>query len=145
MIKEVEALVSDITRGIDLDESQLKKQYEELRKERKKYIKLYAKSSITEEELDECLLPVDKEIEKVKLQLAHIIDSTRITSSIGEEVRTYFKDIDKLLEVSKWSNMDLKQLIEEIQVSHTGDVKVKLKMLSEQGMPLTVPFNIDSP
>ena len=145
VIKEVETLVSDMTRGIDLDESQLKKQYEELRKERKKYIKLYAKSSITEEELDECLLPVDKEIEKVKLQLAHIIDSTRITSSIGEEVRTYFKNIDKLLEVSKWSNMDLKQLIEEIQVSHTGDVKVKLKMLSEQGMPLTVPFNIDSP
>ena len=145
VIKEVEALVSDMTKGIDLDESQLKKQQEELGTERKKYITLYAKSAITEEELDDYLLTVDKEIEKVRLQLAHIVDSTRITSSIGEEVRTYFKNIDKLLEVSKWSNMDLKQLIEEVQVSHTGDVKVKLKMLSAQGMPLTVPFNIDSP
>ena len=132
VIKEVEALVSERTKSMDVDQSQLKKKQEQLAKERKKYITLYAKSAITEEELDEYLLVVDKEIEKVKFQLAQIIDSTRITSSIENEVRMYFKDIDQLLEHTTWSNIDLKQLIEEIQVSHTGDVKVKLKMFNGQ-------------
>ncbi len=145
VIKEVEVLVKEMTKGIELDEKQLKKQQMELSKEKKNYITLFAKSAITEEELDEYLLSVERELEKVNLQLANVLDSTQITKSIEDEVRDYFRDIDDLLEMSKWSNMDLKQIIEEVQVSHTGNVVVKLKMFSEQGIPLTVPFNIDSP
>lgn len=144
VIKEVELLLKDVTKDIVVDEKDLRKQMEELQKERKKYIIMCAKSVIAEEELDDYIGPLDRSIEKLKLQLTHIIDSTKVTSNLEKEVRMYFKDVDKLLELSRWGNVELKQIIEKICVSHEDEVIIRLKVMSEQDISLNVPLTIHS-
>ena len=56
----------------------------------------------------------------------------------------YFKDVDKLLELSRWGNVELKQIIEKICVSHEDEVVIRLKVMSEQDISLNVPLTIHS-
>jgi len=95
---------------------------------------------ITMSELKERVRPIRKRINDLEARLEAIENSPRDENYIKNIVQNIYTGIEELLNLSEWSNAQVKRVIEKITVNVKGEVTVYLKPLGRLG--LETPVNI---
>lgn len=145
----LEAVISEFERKYKkescnaLEMKRLQKQIEKIDKTRTKYMTMFEDDLVTREELKEKLSGMIEE----KAALEAELNRHSFVEEKGYQLRTVlqatFKSIADFADVSKMSNMQLRRIIDCIEVDKDGNVDIFIKPVKELGLPETVHISQD--
>lgn len=107
-------------------EKQLRTELAKLQRNRQKYIDMYTDDLITREELNSKIGGDKQKIEQLEYELQHLKKDDLHTLLSNK-----FKDINDIVNLRELNNVQLKKLIDRIEVDHDGNVEVYLKFRSQ--------------
>lgn len=113
-----------------LSAEEIQREIDKRKKLRQKQIEMYEAEVITIKELKENTKKLDKELEEYQKNLGYCY-SPDSDQALTKMINTYCKDIETLLTAETIDNVLLKRIIERIEVSPDGEVKVILKIGSQ--------------
>lgn len=115
-------------------EKELNTELAKLQKIRQKYMNMYTDDLISREELNEKIGGMRKEIDRLENELKMV--SYHLTK--GEQLETIlnntFKEIENITDVHEMTNMQLKRIIQKIEVDHDGNVDIYLRLFGDLGL-----------
>ena len=119
-------------------EKELNSQLSKLTKLRQKYMDMYADDLITREELNEKIGGSRKEIERLENELKMVSYHLTKEDQLESILNHTFKAIEDITDVREMTNMQLKQLIQKIEVDKEGNVEIFLRLFGDLGLKETV-------
>ena len=119
-------------------EKELNNQLNKLTKLRQKYMDMYADDLITREELNEKIGGSRKEIERLENELKMVSYHLTKENQLESILNHTFKAIEDITDVREMTNMQLKQLIQKIEVDKEGNVEIFLRLFGDLGLEETV-------
>ena len=119
-------------------EKELNSQLNKLTKLRQKYMDMYADDLITREELNEKIGGSRKEIERLEKELKMVSYHLTKEDQLESILNHTFKAIEDITDVREMTNMQLKQLIQKIEVDKEGNVEIFLRLFGDLGLEETV-------
>ena len=140
VLREVDVMVKDKFKDIDFDEESLNKEINKLKAKRQRCTSLYIKGIVPEEEVDMLLLEINEDMKLTELRLTQVKNNSNLVGDINKEIHKYFNSLKDLVQISNWTNVDLKKIIDNISVNHKGEIDVNLKLYKGADLPITVPF-----
>lgn len=108
----------------------IQKEIDRCQRLRQKQIEMYEADIITIKELKENTKKLDKELSEYQKQLSFCY-SPENDETLEKLINTYCRDIETLLTAETMDNVLLKRIIERIEVSADGEIKVILKIGSQ--------------
>lgn len=122
-------------------ERELNSRLNKLQKSRQRYMDMYTDDLISREELNEKIGGMRKEIEQLENERSMI--SYHLTK--GEELENIlnktFKRIEDIADVREMTNVQLKKLIQKIEVDKEGNVDIYLRLFQDLGLDENVLVN----
>ena len=119
-------------------EKELNSQLNKLTKLRQKYMDMYADDLITREELNEKIGGSRKETERLEKELKMVSYHLTKEDQLESILNHTFKAIEDITDVREMTNMQLKQLIQKIEVDKEGNVEIFLRLFGDLGLEETV-------
>ena len=110
------------TAGLDIET--LENSLSELNKQRENLKKLAVKGLISMEEVENDMIPINKEIERIKFALEKTDKTREITVKVKNSIKTFFSDFEKFSFTERITNSDLKKIIREIKVISKEEIYV---------------------
>jgi len=111
-----------------------------LKRQFRKQEEKFDEELITMSELKERVKPIRKRMNDLEARLEAIENSPMDENYIKNIIQNIYTGIDELLNLSEWSNAQVKRVIEKITVNEKGEVTIYLKPLRRLG--LESPVNI---
>lgn len=105
----------------------IQKEISKLERLKQKQIEMYEADIISIKELKERTKNLDKQLDEYSHSLK-LVNSTESDDALEKLIHTYCKDIETLLTAETMDNVLMKRIIEKIEVSAEGDVRVILKI-----------------
>ena len=96
---------------------------------------------ITREELNEKIGGSRKEIERLENELKMVSYHLTKEDQLESILNNTFKAIEDITDVREMTNMQLKQLIQKIEVDKEGNVEIFLRLFGDLGLEETVLIN----
>ena len=131
-------------------EKELNAQLNKLKKSRGKYMDMYTDDLISREELNEKIGGMRKEIERLENELKMVSYHLTKGEQLEAILNNTFKNIEDITDVRQMTNVQLKKLIQKIEVDKDGNVDIYLRLLGDLGLDETifieqenVPFSND--
>ena len=133
VIKEFQRVYKAKDENIEY-EKQLNTELNKLRKSREKYMDMYTDDLISREELNEKIGGMRKEIERMENELKMV--SYHLTKGEQLEVilNSTFKQLEDITDVHEMTNVQLKRLINKIEVDKDGNVDIYLRLIGDLGL-----------
>ncbi|NLT97617.1 MAG: hypothetical protein GXW96_05595, partial [Christensenellaceae bacterium] len=122
------------------EKAQIQAELASLKRQFRKQEEKFDADLITMSELKERVRPIRKRMNDLEARLEAIENSPRDENYIKNIVQNIYAGIEELLNLSEWSNAQVKRVIEKITVNVKGEVTVYLKPLGRLG--LESPVNI---
>ena len=124
-------------------EKELNARLIKLHKTRQRYMDMYADDLISREELNEKIGGMRKEIEGLESELKMV--SYHLTK--GEQLESIlnrtFREIEDISDVGEMTNVQLKKIIQKIEVDKDGNVDIYLRLFGDLGLDETILINDD--
>lgn len=114
----------------DLSVEDIQREIDRLKKMRQKQIEMFEADVINIKELKEHTKKLDKELNEYQKQLDFCYSPDN-DEALTKLINTYCRDIETLLTAETMDNVLLKRIIERIEVSSEGEIKVILKIGSQ--------------
>ena len=93
-------------------------------------------------ELKERVRPIRKRINDLEARLEAIENSPGDENYVKNIIQNIYTGVDELLNLSEWSNAQVKRVIEKITVNEKGEVTVYLKPLRRLGLESPVSIGV---
>lgn len=113
-----------------LSSEDLKKEIDKCQRLKQKQIEMYEADVISMKELKERTKELDKKMEEYRKGL-NLYGSAEDDAVLEKLIHTYCRNIETLLTAETMDNVLLKRIIEKIEVSSDGEIKVILKIGSQ--------------
>lgn len=124
-------------------EKQLNAELNRLRKSREKYMDMYTDDLISREELNEKIGGMRKEIERLENELKMVSYHLTKGEQLEAILNSTFKQLEDITDVHEMTNVQLKRLINKIEVDKDGNVDIYLRLIGELGLDETVLIDGD--
>ena len=131
-------------------EKELNSQLSKLKRAREKYMDMYTDDLISREELNDKIGGMRKEIECLENELKMVSYHLTKGEQLEALLNNTFKKIEDITDVRQMTNVQLKKLIQKIEVDKDGNVDIYLRLLGDLGLDNivliqdnTVPNSID--
>ena len=118
-------------------EKQLQSHLAKLKKNRQKYMDMYADDLITREELNEKIGGARQEIERLENELKMVAYNLTKGMQLENLLNNTFKQIEEITDISQMTNAQLKQIVQRIEVDKDGNVEIFLRLLGDLGLSET--------
>lgn len=115
-------------------EKELNARLNRLKKSREKYMDMYTDDLITREELNEKIGGMRQEIEQVENELKIVSFHLTKGEQLESILNSTFKKIEDIADVRKMTNVQLKKLIQKIEVDKEGNVEIFLRLFGDLGL-----------
>lgn len=119
-------------------EKELTSQLNKLKKSREKYMDMYTDDLISREELNEKIGGMRKEIERLENELKMVSYHLTKGEQLEAILNNTFKTIEDITDVRQMTNVQLKKLIQKIEVDKGGNVDIYLRLLGDLGLDETI-------
>ncbi|MDE6760386.1 MAG: recombinase family protein [Lachnospiraceae bacterium] len=119
-------------------EKELKSQLNKLTRAREKYMNMYEDDLISREELNEKIGGSRKEIERLENELKMVSYHLTKGEQLESVLNNTFKQIEDITDVRQMTNVQLKKIIQKIEVDKEGNVEIYLRLFGELGLDETV-------
>ena len=119
-------------------EKELNSQLSKLQKTRQKYMDMYTDDLISREELNEKIGGMRKEIERLENELKMVSYHLTKGEQLEAILNNTFKTIEDITDVHQMTNVQLKKLIQKIEVDKEGNVDIYLRLLGDLGLDETI-------
>ena len=124
-------------------EKELTEQLEKLQRTRKKYMDMYADDLITREELNDKIGDMRKELDRLENELKMVSYHISKGEQLESILQQTFKRIEEISDVSQLTNVQLKKIIQKIEVDKDGNVDIYLRLFGDLGLDETILINDD--
>lgn len=115
-------------------EKELNVRLNRLKKSREKYMDMYTDDLITREELNEKIGGMRQEIEQVENELKMVSSHLTKGEQLESILNNTFKRIEDIADVRQMTNVQLKKLIQKIEVDKEGNVEIFLRLFGDLGL-----------
>ncbi|MDE6014768.1 MAG: recombinase family protein, partial [Acetatifactor sp.] len=115
-------------------EKELNTQLGRLQKSRQKYMDMYTDDLISREELNEKIGGMRKEIERLENELKMVSYHLTKGEQLENILNSTFKQIEDIADVREMTNIQLKKLIQKIEVDKEGNVEIYLRLFGDLGL-----------
>ena len=105
---------------------------------REKFMDMYTDDLITRQELNNRIGGTRQEIERLEKELKMVSFSLQRGEQLEELLNTTFQEMADIADVHQMKNMQLKKLIQKIEVDKDGNVDIYLKVLGDLGLAETI-------
>ncbi len=122
-------------------EKELTTQLAKLQKTRQKYMDMYADDLISREELHGKIGGMRREIEQLENELKMVSYHLTKGEQLESVLQQTFKKLEDIADVRQMTNVQLKQIIQKIEVDKDGHVDIYLRVLGDLGLDGTVLIN----
>ncbi len=119
-------------------EKELNSQLAKLQKTREKYMDMYTDDLITREELNEKIGGSRKEIERLENELKIVAYQLTKGEQLEAVLNNTFKQLENIADVREMTNVQLKKLIQKIEVDRDGNVDIYLRLFGDLGLDETI-------
>ena len=119
-------------------EKELNNQLAKLKKSREKYMDMYTDDLISREELNVKIGGMRKEIERLENELKMVSYHLTKGEQLEAILNNTFKTIEDITDVRQMTNVQLKKLIQKIEVDKEGNVDIYLRLLGDLGLDETI-------
>lgn len=119
-------------------EKELNAQLARLQKTRQKYMDMYTDDLISREELNDKIGGRRKEIERLENELKMVSYNLTKGQQLENILNSTFRRIEDITDVREMSNLQLKRIIQKIEVDKDGNVDIYLRLLGDLGLDETV-------
>lgn len=119
-------------------EKELNNQLSKLQKTREKYMDMYTDDLITREELNEKIGGSRKEIERLENELKIVSYQLTKGEQLEAVLNNTFKQLENITDVREMTNVQLKKLIQKIEVDKDGNVDIYLRLFGDLGLDETI-------
>lgn len=119
-------------------EKELNAQLAKLQKSRQKYMDMYTDDLISREELNERIGGSRQEIERLENELKMVSYHLTKGEQLENILNNTFKQLEDITDVHEMTNMQLKRLIQKIEVDKEGNVDIYLRLLGDLGLDETI-------
>ena len=124
-------------------EKDLNAQLSKLKKSREKYMDMYTDDLISREELNEKIGGMRKEIERLENELKMVSYNLTKGEQLEAILNNTFKTIEDVADVREMTNMQLKRIIQKIEVDKDGNVDIFLRLIGDLGLDDTILISDD--
>ena len=124
-------------------EKELNAQLHKLQKMRQKYMDMYTDDLITREELNEKIGGTKQEIERLENELKMVSYNLTKGQQLENILNSTFRRIEDITDVREMNNLQLKRIIQKIEVDKDGNVDIYLRLLGDLGLDETVLVSND--
>lgn len=143
LIKNVSREVKNILKEQNAQEmrskSEVLKDIENIKEEIRHYISLERNNIINMDMLKEETAPLNKQLEKLNLELFQINNHVNIELDVEKAVRTYFSKAKSLTNI-EFTNQDLKQVIDKIEAYPDGSVEISLLVSPQHDISIPLSY-----
>ena len=115
-------------------EKELTSGLNKLRREREKYMNMYTDDLISREELNERIGGSRKEMERLENELKMVSYHLTKGEQLENILNNTFKQIEDITDVHEMTNIQLKHLIQKIEVDKEGNVEIFLRLFGDLGL-----------
>ena len=105
---------------------------------REKFMDMYTDDLITRQELNNRIGGTRQEIERLEKELKMVSFQLTKGEQLEELLNTTFQEMADIADVHQMKNMQLKKLIQKIEVDKDGNVDIYLKVLGDLGLAETI-------
>lgn len=133
VIKEFQRVYKAKDENIEY-EKQLNTELNRLRKSREKYMDMYTDDLISREELNEKIGGMRKEIERLENELKMVSYHLTKGEQLEAILNSTFKQLEDIMDVHEMTNVQLKRLINKIEVDKDGNVDIYLRLIGDLGL-----------
>lgn len=119
-------------------EKELNSQLSKLQKTREKYMDMYTDDLISREELNEKIGGSRKEIERLENELKIVSYQLTKGEQLEAVLNNTFKQLENITDVREMTNVQLKKLIQKIEVDKDGNVDIYLRLFGDLGLDETI-------
>lgn len=119
-------------------EKELNSQLSKLQKMREKYMDMYTDDLISREELNEKIGGSRKEIERLENELKIVSYQLTRGEQLEAVLNNTFKQLENITDVREMTNVQLKKLIQKIEVDKDGNVDIYLRLFGDLGLDETI-------
>ena len=134
----INAYVQD-TVGLDIDA--FEEQLTELNTQRERLKELAVKGLISMEEVENDMIPINKEIERIKFALNQTDKTKELTAKVKESIKVFFNTFERFRFTDSITNTDLKKIIKEIKVMSKDEIYVSFNV-DDDLEGLNFPINL---
>ena len=124
-------------------EKELNVQLARLQKTRQKYMDMYTDDLISREELKDKIGGMRKEIERLENELKMVSYNLTKGQQLENILNSTFRRIEDITDVREMNNLQLKRIIQKIEVDKDGNVDIYLRLLGDLGLGETVLVSND--
>ena len=124
-------------------EKELNVQLARLQKTRQKYMDMYTDYLISREELKDKIGGMRKEIERLENKLKMVSYNLTKGQQLENILNSTFRRIEDITDVREMNNLQLKRIIQKIEVDKDGNVDIYLRLLGDLGLDETVLVSND--
>lgn len=124
-------------------EKELNVQLARLQKTRQKYMDMYTDDLISREELKDKIGGMRKEIERLENELKMVSYNLTKGQQLKNILNSTFRRIEDITDVREMNNLQLKRIIQKIEVDKDGNVDIYLRLLGDLGLDETVLVSND--
>ena len=124
-------------------EKELNVQLARLQKTRQKYMDMYTDDLISREELKDKIGGMRKEIERLENELKMVSYNLTKGQQLENILNSTFRRIEDITDVREMNNLQLKRIIQKIEVDKDGNVDIYLRLLGDLGLDETVLVSND--
>lgn len=124
-------------------EKELNVQLARLQKTRQKYMDMYTDDLISREELKDKSGGMRKEIERLENKLKMVSYNLTKGQQLENILNSTFRRIEDITDVREMNNLQLKRIIQKIEVDKDGNVDIYLRLLGDLGLDETVLVSND--
>ena len=124
-------------------EKDLNAQLSKLKKSREKYMDMYTDDLISREELNDKIGGMRKEIERLENELKMVSYNLTKGEQLEAILNNTFKTIEDVADIREMTNMQLKRIIQKIEVDKDGNVDIFLRLIGDLGLDDTVLISDD--
>ena len=137
VIKEFQRVYKAKDENIEY-EKQLNAELNKLHKSREKYMDMYTDDLISREELNEKIGGMRKEIEWLENELKMVSYHLTKGEQLEAILNSTFKQLEDITDVHEMTNVQLKRLINKIEVDRDVNVDIYLRLIDDLGLDETV-------
>lgn len=124
-------------------EKELNVQLARLQKTRQKYMDMYTDDLISREELKDKIGGMRKEIERLENELKMVSYNLTKGQQLENILNSTFRRIEDITDVREMNNLQLKRIIQKIEVDKDGNVDIYLRLLGDLGLDETLLVSND--
>lgn len=119
-------------------EHELQEKLTKFKKTRQKYMDMYTDDLISREELNEKIGGMKADIEKLENNLKLVQYNLDKSDQLEDLIKMTFKNIEDIVSVRNMTNIQLKQIVQKIEVDKEGNVDIYLRLFGDLGLDETV-------